>query len=225
MCRDGLANHLADRAERPRQITLEQSRPSFGEPALPSGEPVTDRVGNLESFPGGYYRRDRVAGCHRRHHLPAENLAQPPRIAQFPGKAGRLGEVRPGHLSVVRSIRPACKQRTNQQRRIVKFARHGQRPLGFIDAAGQTDRGQQHSLIRIRSHAHRGCHLRVLRIHIGEPHLQPGQPFADAAPAQPQRLQRRRRANACPMSPVSRLHPNAARRLSISISACSTRCS
>ena len=60
----------------------------------------------------------------------------------------------------------------------------------------------------------------MLRVEVGERGVQQGQPFADAAPRQPQRLQRGRERNASSGSQCSRLHENAARRLSISSSAC-----
>jgi hypothetical protein len=62
VCGGGLVDHLTELGDRSRQIALPCSRPSLGEAALTSDEPITDRIGHLECFLGGHPRRGRVAG-------------------------------------------------------------------------------------------------------------------------------------------------------------------
>ncbi len=52
--------------------------------------------------------------------------------------------------------------------------------------------GIEHGPVGERPGPHRGRHLGVLRVEIGEGGVEPGQPFPEAAPRLPQRLQRGR---------------------------------
>ena len=93
--------HRAELCGGSGQITLHPPRHSEAPAALARVEPVTDRVGEIASFLTGRARRDRVPHEDRPAPLPAEDLAEPPPVAQCPGEAQRLGEVGPGHLGLL----------------------------------------------------------------------------------------------------------------------------
>lgn len=73
---------------------------------LPRTEVVADGVGKVAAL----FRRpsslDGVAGDEPRLSLLAEDLDQPPPVAQLPGKDARLGEVSSCHLGVVTVAQP-----------------------------------------------------------------------------------------------------------------------
>jgi hypothetical protein len=104
-------------------------------------------------------------------------------------------------------------QRPGQQGRVVDFAGGRQGLLGLLHTYAVP--GVEHGFIGERPGAHRGRYLEV----VGEGNVEPRSPLADGP-----RLHSGRSddasAKAGSMSALSRLHPKALRRLSISISAC-----
>ena len=143
-------------------------------------------------FLAGRPGRDHVTGLKRRDRLPVEDLGQPPRITDFTGEVGRLVEIRPRHIDVVRTDRPACHERPYQQRRILEIAGDGQglarlrrrsrshrpTPAGVALSASARPRAGRMSAWSAASSASAASSQ--------------ANPSSDVAARQPQRLQRRR---------------------------------
>ncbi len=141
----------------------------------------------------GRAHRKRVTRDDRPGRLPAEDLAEPPPIVRRPGQAERLSEVRPGRLRIGEGGDVAAgDERASQQGRVVNVARDRQRLFGLVQGVDAAHPCIEDSLIREGPSAHRGRHLGVLRVEVGQRGVEPGPPFPDAAPRLPQRLQRRR---------------------------------
>ncbi len=96
----GLGNKFGELCGGADQITLPPLCYAKAPAALARAEPVTDRIGEIASLFGSRAPRDQITHRERRERLPGEDLAQPPPIVQLPGKADRLGKVRPGRLGV-----------------------------------------------------------------------------------------------------------------------------
>ena len=186
-----------------------------------------DRLGEVASFLTGRARRDRVTRHGRPGRLAGEDLAEPPRVARRPGQAERLSEVPPGRLRIGEGGDVAAgDERASQQGRVVDLARDRQGLLSLIQAVGvrpsRWPSRARSASARARTAAATSacCASRSAK--------------AVSNQASPSRMRPRAchsgcnddaSVNADSMSEFSRLHPNAARRLSISMLACSTRCS
>src|SRR6202035_5823028 len=96
----GLGHQLGELRGGTGQITLPALCDSEAPTALERVEPVTDRLGEIASFLTGGAHRDQITRHKRRERLPAEDLAEPPRVAQCAGQAERLSQVTPGRLCV-----------------------------------------------------------------------------------------------------------------------------
>ena len=136
--------------------------------------------------------RERVAAHDRGLRLRGQDLAQPPAIPYRAGRADRLAQVSPGHLEVatLAGEETARGQRPGQDRRILEPARERQPLVGLIDTLGGAHPHPQDSHVGERASAQR--RVGMLGIEVAVRGVQQVQPFADAAPRQPQRLQRGR---------------------------------
>src|SRR5882757_1438468 len=96
----GLGTQFAQLCDGADQITLKRACDTNAPTTSTRVGSVADRVGNVPSFFGGLARSDRITRHDRPDRLPAEDLAQPPPVAQRPDEADRLGEERSGYLRV-----------------------------------------------------------------------------------------------------------------------------
>ena len=126
----GLVRDLGELGAGSGKIALQQLPKNEEIAALARDEPITDRLAEIASLFGGHAQCDRVTRQVRRARLPDEDLAQPPRVAQFPGKVERLGEVRDRRIGVLGDGGIAASgERPRQQRRVIDLARDRQRTL------------------------------------------------------------------------------------------------
>ena len=192
MSRLGLGHQLVELCESPGQITLHKLCPSQSVAALTGVEPVADRVGEIAPFLTGRAGRERVAPHDRALRLRGQDLAQPPAIPYRAGQADRLAQVSAGQLEVatLAGEETARCQSPGQDRRIIDRARERQPLVGLIDALGGGHPHPQDSHVGERSSAQ--ATSACCGVEVAERGVQQGQPFADAAPRQPQRLQRGR---------------------------------
>ena len=184
-------------------------------------EPVTDRVGEVASFFGGRARRDRVTGGDRCVGLPGQDLAEPPPIVQLPGEFDRLGEVRPCQLGVVGGGKAAGGQRPGQHGRVIDVARERQGLLRLIQAVGSAQDESSTALsasarARTAAATSASCATSWVRTASNQANPSRTRPRASHSGCSDDAS-----VNASSVSEFSRLHANAARRLSISVSACS----
>src|SRR5580700_3295450 len=99
--RFGLSGQFTELCGGPGQITLDHVSQTKTPAALTRPEPVTHRICEVSAFFSGPAHRDRITGDKCRIRLPAKDLTQSPRVANFSGKPDRFGEVWPRHLDVV----------------------------------------------------------------------------------------------------------------------------
>ena len=122
----GIGDEFGNLFESTDEITAETLHVDQRPSALPCVETVSDGVGELTPFRCDRFDREDVANHERPVGLPAENLAQPPRIAQCASHPDRLIEVRLRQVRIVGCDAGACGERSGQQGWIVGVACHGQ---------------------------------------------------------------------------------------------------
>ena len=189
----GFGGHLAQLCNGSGQIAPRRLRHPEVKATCTRVEPVADCVGEVTSLLASCAHPEQVTRDLGALRLQGEDLAQPPPIVHGAGQADRLGEVCPGHLGVIAraSNEAAGGQCPGQQGRVIDVSRDRQGLFGLIRTRGGAGPRIKHRLVGERPGAHRGRHLGVLRVEIGQRGVEPGPPFPDAAACLPERLQRR----------------------------------
>ena len=179
---------LSLRSDRPQSCMRVGEPP----PALARSEAVTDGVGNRRALP----RRPPAT----RSLSPVTNAAWAcwPRIwvnlHWSPSARARpiaSAKYRRRHLGVVDGGAAAGGECSDQQRRIVEFARDRQSLFGASSAVVVDPRSRALSCRRVPARARAGATSVEACVAAVEHGIEPGQPFLDTAARQPQRHQRR----------------------------------
>ena len=155
--------------------------------------------------------------------LPPQDLAQSPIVAGVAGQTGRLLEVGASDLGVEGRGATARDERLDQQTGVADLSVRSPRSLGVLHAPWGSHRcGERAAMASHRPRVSRGRHIRRALDGSGSTAMIQDKASWTRPLVHHSRCRAHARRSAPSPSPVSRLHVNAARRLSISMSARST---